>query len=248
MLKRALIMVAIVAAILAFGFTYVLARFRDRDAIVRAQQSMEQLRGQRDSLVRHVARLDSVQHALEGTADSLVDQTDSLRREVRELESTRQANQLSVRRIRRPADLATRIRETFPEIAGSDWGVTEIVNDRIDPPIGIQYLVVPLWFSETFLIDHQNAASYKAQTGRLTVMDSLQQQTIALKDTIIRLEQEKTEAFRVGYDSAYKKYEALNVEYINVLKNPRVALRFPGAATLIGSAAAGALVGAAIAR
>jgi hypothetical protein len=248
MLKRALITVSIVATLLAFGFTYVLARFRDRDAIVRAQQTMEQLRGQRDSLVRHVARLDSVTDALEGSADSLADQTDSLRREVRELESTRQVNQLSVRRIRKPADLTTRFLETFPEVAGSDWGVTDVINDRGDSAIAIQYLVLPLWFTETFLIDHQNAASYKAQTIRLNSMDSLQQQTIALKDTIIRLEKEKTMAFRVGYDSAYQKYESLNADYIKVLKNPRVALRFPGAAALIGSAAAGALVGAAVAR
>jgi hypothetical protein len=246
MLKRALILVSVVAILLALGFTYVFARLGDRDAIVKAQADMQQLRGQRDSLLQHVARLDSTQRVLEGTADSLVGQTDSLRREVRALENARQTAQLSVRRLRRPEDLAARVVATFPEIAGSDWGITEVTSERGGAPIGIQYLVVPLWFSETFIIDHQNAGNYKSQIARLHGMDSLQVQTIALKDTIIRLEKEKTEAYRVGYDSAYKKYEALNADYIQTLKNPRISLRLPGVAALLGSAAAGAVVGAAV--
>jgi len=166
---------------------------------------------------------------------------------VRALETARQTAQLSVRRLRRPEELAARVVATFPEIAGSDWGVTEVMSDRGGgAPIGIQYLVVPLWFSETFIIDHQNAGNYKAQITRLHGMDSLQVQTIALKDTIIRLEKEKTEAYRAGYDSAYQKYEALNADYIKTLKNPRISLRLPGVAALLGSAAAGAVVGAAV--
>jgi hypothetical protein len=246
MLKRALITVSIVAAVLAFGFTYVLARFRDRDAIVRAQATMEQLRVQRDSLQRHVEKLDSATVVLEGRADSLVDEAAMLRREVRELETERQAAQLSVRRLRRPADLLDRLRTTFPEMAGSAWGTTEVIDDSEVPAIGIQYLLVPLWFSETFIIDHQNSKSYLAQRDRMHDVDSLQQQTIALKDTIIVLEKEKTAAFRVGYDSAYKKYEALHEDYIKVLKNPRIALKLPGAAAILGSAAAGVVVGAAV--
>jgi hypothetical protein len=183
---------------------------------------------------------------LELRADSLVDETATLRQEVRELESRRQVAQLSVRRLRQPAELLERLRTTFPEMAGSAWGTTEIMDDSEAPAIGVQYLLVPLWFSETFIIDHQNSKSYLAQRDRLHNVDSLQQRTIALKDTIIVLEKEKTEAFRVGYDSAYKKYEALNEDYIKVLKNPRVALKLPGLAAILGSAAAGVAVGAVV--
>lgn len=248
MLKRTLIVVSVVAALLALGFTYVMARLRDQQAIVKAQMSMEQLRGQRDSLLERVARLDSATAVLEDSADGLVLKTDSLRGQVRELERSRQEAQLSVRLLRRPQDLNARFLKTFPEIGGSDWGVTEIFSDDGGEPIGIQYLVVPFWFAETFIIDHQNANSYQAQVGRLLQMDSLHQVTIALKDTIIQLEQEKTAAFRTGYDSAYTKYEALNKDYIALLKNPRVSLKFPGVAAILGSAAAGAVVGAAVAK
>jgi hypothetical protein len=249
MIKRTLIVVSIVAGLLALGFTYVMARLRDQEEIGRVKAEKEQLENQRDSLLQHVAMLDSATTALEDSADGLVLQTDSLRHEVRELERGRQEAQLSVRLLRRPQDLNKRFLETFPEIGGSDWGVTEIFTDDGEgEPIGIQYLVVPHQFAETFIIDHQNANNFQAQRDRLVKMDSLQLVTIALKDTIIRLEQEKTAAFRTGYDSAYTKYEALNEDYIALLKNPRVSLKMPGLAALLGSAAAGVAVGAVAAK
>ena len=248
MIKRTLIVVSIVAALLALGFTYVLARFRDQKAIVKAQMDMERLRGQHDSLLQRVKILDSATAVLEDSADVLVLQADSLRREVHELESGRREAQLNVRLLRRPQDLNEKFLQTFPEIRRSNWGVTEITSTVDGIPIALQYLVVPHQMAETFIIDHQNADNYKAQVGRLLQMDSLQLVTIALKDTIITLEKEKTAAFRTGYDSAYTKYEALNKDYIALLKNPRVSLKVPGLAALLGTAAAGVAVGAVAAR
>jgi hypothetical protein len=249
MIKRTLIVVSIIAALLALGFTYVLARFRDQKAIVKAQMDMERLRGQHDSLLQRVAILDSATAVLEDSADGLVLRTDSLRDQVHSLERGRQQAQLSVRLLRRPEDLDKRFIETFPEIRRSAWGVTEIFSRQDGgEPVGVEYLVVPRWFAETFIINRQNADSFKAQRDKLLIVDSLQQTTIALKDTIITLEKEKTAAFRTGYDSAYTKYEALNKDYIALLKNPRVSLKVPGLAALLGTAAAGVAVGAVAAR
>jgi hypothetical protein len=246
MLKKALILVSIVAILLALGFTYVFARFRDKAAIERAQLELQQLRGQRDSLTRFVAVRDSLQQGLELSSDSLITRIDFLRRQVRDLEADRRGQQLSVRQLRRPKDLQDRLRTTYPEMAASDWGVTDVMNE--EQAVEIQYLLVPLWFSETFIIDHQNSVNYASQVGRLNTMDSLHQQTITLKDQILVLEREKTEAFRTGYDSAYTKYEALNQDYIKLLKNPRVSLKWTGPAALLGSAAAGVLVGVAVSK
>jgi hypothetical protein len=149
-----------------------------------------------------------------------------------------------VRQLGRPKELQDRLRTTFPEIAESDWGVTDVMNE--EEAVEIQYLLVPLWFSETFIIDHQNSLNYASQVGRLQSMDSLQLQTITLKDRILVLEREKSQAFRAGYDSAYTKYEALNADYIKLLKNPKVSIKWTGPVALLGSAAAGVLVGAAV--
>ena len=48
--------------------------------------------------------------------------------------------------------------ETFPEIAPDKLRLFEEYDRQYE--VSIQYLGVPLWFSETFIIDHQNANSY----------------------------------------------------------------------------------------
>jgi hypothetical protein len=244
MIKKALIVVSVVAILLAVGFTYVAARFVDKAAIERAHLQMEQLRGQRDSLTRFVASRDSMQQTLKHTSDSLVVETASLRRQVRELEKKRGEEQFAVRMIATPEDLKARLATTFPEVRASDWGIVEVMNQEQD--VAIQYLRMPLWFSETFIIDHQNSANYAAQIGRLRLMDTLQQQTITLKDSILVLEQEKTAAYKTGYDSAYTKFAALNKDYVKLLKNPRLSLKWTGPVTVLGSAAAGLLLGVAV--
>src|SRR5437867_4413725 len=98
MLKKALVVVSAVAVLLALGFTYVSARLVDKAAIARAQAEMQQLSRQRDSLQRFVAVRDSIQGELQRTSDSLISKTDSLRKQVRELETERRGQQLSVRR------------------------------------------------------------------------------------------------------------------------------------------------------
>ena len=96
------------------------------------------------------------------------------------------------------------------------------------------------------MIDHENAQNYKQQVGKLAALDTLNVQVIQLKDSVLVLEQQKSAAFRTGYDSAYTKYEALNAEYIAHLKNPKIGLKFPGWLALVGSAAVGVAAGAAI--
>ena len=49
-------------------------------------------------------------------------------------------------------ELKQRLLENFPESGGSDWGVKDVFNE--ENGIEIEYLLVPLWFSETFIIDH----------------------------------------------------------------------------------------------
>ena len=71
-------------------------------------------------------------------------------------------------------------------------------------------------------------------------------QVFQLKDSVLVLETQKSVAFRAGYDSASTRYDALNADYIASFKNPKVGLKFPGWIALVGSAAVGVVVGAAI--
>jgi hypothetical protein len=129
-------------------------------------------------------------------------------------------------------------------MAESRWGVTTIPLDQ-DDPVGLEYFVVPVWFTETFLIDHQDAQSWREQKDRLVALDSLNLQVIALQDSVEQLEVEKSRAFEAGYHEAYASYQDLSQRYLAELKKPRLSL----GSTLglcLGAAGAGVLVGSVI--
>jgi hypothetical protein len=244
-LKKGLIIVSIVAGLLAIALSFILGRGIDREEIQRAQLEMQELRASRDSIKAVVSLKDSMQVLLTTQVKQLESETSRLRIEVQDLEEEREKNQLTVRNIRKKEDLQNRLAETFPEMAQSDWGVTEVYNEEAD--IGIEYLLVPLWFSETFIIDHQNSISYLEQRDKLQMVDSLNQEVIVLQDSLFTLEREKAEAYQMGYEEAFTKYEDINTKYIELLEQPpSINFGFPKWGVIGASIGAGVLVGSQI--
>ena len=242
MLKKFLIAVCVFAVLLLVALSYITARFVDHEEIMRAKTEAAQLRASRDSLRVEVANRDAQQRVLQTQVSQLQGEAKELRTRVNELEQERVEKQLTVRRLRRKTDLLHRLKETFPEMAYSDWGVTEVYNE--DEDIHIEYLLVPLWFSETFIIDHQNSELYRAQRDTLWALDSLTTQVGVLQDSIFHLERENRLAFQNGYDNALAKYEALNEKYINLLqKPPKITLGLPKLGWVAASAAGGIALG-----
>jgi chromosome segregation ATPase len=241
-LKKFLIAVCVFAVLLLVSLSYITARFVDHEEILRAKTETAHLRASRDSLRVEVANRDAQEHILQTQVSRLQSEANELRDLVDELEHERAEKQLTVRRLRRKTDLMNRLRETFPEMAASDWGVTEVYNE--DEDVSLDYLLIPLWFSETFIIDHQNSESYRAQRDTLCAIDSLTTQASVLKDSIFYLERENRLAFQNGYENAFAKYEACNEKYINLLqKPPKITLGLPKLGWVAASAAGGIVAG-----
>jgi len=242
MLKHLAVGAVVFGVLLLLALTYLTARYVDQKEIHRAEMEMEHMRGTRDSTLAFVAAKDSMQSILTTQVRTLLSDAEVLRRQVADLERERQQQQLSVRKLNKKEDLQARLRQTYPEMAQSAWGVTEVFNEKEN--VSVEYLLIPLWFSETFIIEHQNAQSYRNQRDKLQHVDSLQQSVSVLKDSVLALEREKTQAYKHGYDDAYAKYESLNEKYIELLKKPpSVNLGFPGWGTILGTAAVGVAVG-----
>ena len=139
-------------------------------------------------------------------------------------------------------DLLAKVREAFPALKMTPLPVTERYDEK--EQISLQYLGIPVWFIETSLISEMNAENYKKQRDKLIVIDSLHRETIALKDTVLALEREKAQAYEHGYAVAYAKYEEINGKYVELLKSPpSVNLGLPGWGTILGSTAAGVVIG-----
>ena len=103
--------------------------------------------------------------------------------------------------------------------------------------LGLEYLLVPAWFAETFVIDHANAQSWRAQKDRLLAVDSLRLVITALQDSVTRLEAANARA----YQAAYAGYRDLSQRYIAELKKPRI--RLGSVIGLLGAVGVGVVVG-----
>jgi hypothetical protein len=240
---RRLTGLVVVAAIgLLLAVVYLGTRLRAEREIARAEMEAEFLRLQRDTILTIAAANDSLQRELSFQRTGMEAEADRLRDRISELEAARVADQFTVRQLRRKEDLQARLERTFPEMAASDWGVTEVFNDEND--VGIEYLLVPLWFSETFLIDHQNSVAFQTQVDTLRALNGLLEQVSVLQDSVLVLERGTRAAYERGYSEAYARYEALNRDYIALLRQPRISLGVPGGVgALAGSIGAGFLLG-----
>ena len=168
------------------------------------------------------------------------DEAEVLRREVYKLENERKEKQFTVRSLHKKEDLQNKFKETFPEVANSDWGVTEVFNEQYG--VGIEYLLIPLWFNETFIIDHNNSKLYQAQKDKLVAVDSLNQYVIVLQDSVLVLEKLNRKAYEEGYNTAYIKYEDLNEKYISELQKGKIDWGLQ-AAGFVGGGIIGVLIG-----
>ncbi len=236
MLKWLIILVAVFAVV----FAYFGGVWQNKDKIHRAELEMQKMRYMKDSLQSEVKFRDSLQVQLKSEVSAHKNEAEALRDQVQMLEEKRKEEQLSVRRLRKKEDLQEKLRQTFPEMAESDWGVTEVMNEEFG--VSIEYLLVPLWFSETFIIDHQNAASWLQQKDKLLAVDSLNTFIISLQDSIYSLEKLNRLAYEKGYNIAFFKYDSLNSEYIKELKKGKINWGWQ-AAGLIGGGVIGYMVG-----
>lgn len=99
--------------------------------------------------------LDAARKSLESTARRLEAQNDSMRAEMKVLKERLADTRLAVNELRRNPGLEQRLQRSYPQLAETEWGVTD-VWDPADKRY-VEYMLVPLWMSETFIIDHQNA-------------------------------------------------------------------------------------------
>jgi hypothetical protein len=172
----------------------------------------------------------------------LESEADSMRTKVYSLEQKRQVAQLDVRKLRTDSDLENQLMEAFPAIKTS----MKIVNIPVDEASGftLKYWAVPMRFSETFLIDQMNSANYEKQRNNLLQLDKMNLEIIGLQKTITKLEEEKSAAFKEGYDSAYIKYMDVNEKYLKLLKEPpSVEFGLPQIGAVAAGFAGGFLVG-----
>jgi len=193
---------------------------QNRAAIAKAQAESAGLATSRDSLVHVIEARERVVRSLGLHNDSLESLARWWRDSANTLERDRAAAQLAVRETDSIAALKAELRANYPELNDSTLRLVQLPIAKGDT-LGIQYLMIPAWFAETFVIDHQNAESWRNQRDRLAAADSLELLVTTLGDSIARLEQANAESYDSGYQAAYALYQSLSNKYVAELKKPR---------------------------
>ena len=242
-MPKHLLVVLVIAVALALGFTYISTRYMNQEEIQQAKMDWARMKSERDSIYAFASAKDVLQGLLKTQVSELQAERSVLRAQRDSLERVRVDQQLGVRRLRKQEELLDKLKEAFPPVKLSMRA--DSIFDRENNE-WLTYFSVPLWFSETFVIEHQNATNYLKQVNKLLLVDSLGKRVDVLKDSVFLLEHQKEEAFRIGYDSAYAQYGVLNEKYIKELSRPRFDLNFPTVGTIIGSAAVGLILGSEI--
>ncbi len=79
-----------------------------------------------------------------------------MRAKIEVLERRLAATRLTVSSMPKKPGLAQRLRTSYPDLARTAWGVIEVFDDQAQRYV--EYMAVPLWMSETFILDHRNAS------------------------------------------------------------------------------------------
>jgi hypothetical protein len=242
---RKLILAVAVLAITSAFVTRLIGS--NRAAIAKAQAEAAALGVERDSLIAVVQERGKLIVSFGLHGDSLESLAQWWRDSVDMLEQHRAAQELAIRQTGTLTTLEAELRAAFPELGPpcppyppcSAWRVATV--PVAGDTVGIEYLMVPAWFAETFVIDHDNAESWRAQKDRLLAADSLQLLVTTLQDSITRLEQARAEAYQSGYQVAYANYQQLSKQYVAELKKPRITLG--STARILFIAGAGLVIG-----
>ena len=215
----------------------------NREAIAKVTVDAVRLVSERDSLVTVVRNRDTLIVSLDLRRDSLESVAQSWRDSIDALERIRAASQLAVRESPTVAAIQAELRASYPELGDSAWRVSRIPLGKADT-VGIDVLMVPAWFAETFVIEHGDAQSWRAQRDELLAGDSLRSLIIAQQDSITLLQATNTNAYRAGYQAAYTGYLSISKRYVAELKKPRIT--FGSTFRFVAAAGAGVLFGRAI--
>ncbi len=246
MLKKIAIFFASLAVTTMVALAYITARYIDQEEILRAQNEMQDLRQEKVELESKIATLNSQQEELNKVNQRYLQEIESNKQTIAKLEQERSDNQIQVRALKTENQLEEKFAQTYPQVVGAkNFGITQINVSDTEQSINLPYFVIPAWFVETFIIEHNSMKNYQSQINEYQRNEKAYGTVLELKDQVLRLEAQKTIAYQDGYTKAYIKYESLNQDYIDLLKKPpTVEFKAPSLWTSVGGLVVGLAVGA----
>ncbi len=247
MFKKVLLFGGALAITTVMALVFITARSLDKEELARVQSEMASLSEEKANLENKVIELDELQNKLYVTIDKKNEEIIQHQLTINSLEDDRANQQVEVRQLNTKMALEKSFAKAFPQvIKAKNFGITSMAINE-EKTLSMPFYVIPAWFTETFIIEHNNMLKYKAQIAEYKHNETLYGSVIELKDSVQKLEGEKSEAYETGYEEAFLKYQALNQQYIALLKKPPVVeIKAPSLWPILGAALLGITLGAGI--
>lgn len=184
--------------------------------------------------------IDALQNQI-GQTEELVAQKeteiDELNQAITAEKEQRENQKLTIRLIDNDNSLLDTFKQAYPEFSRSaKFGIVQMFDDVNQ--VTIPYLSLPLYFVDTFIVEHSQLESYKITEAKYGEVVSVYEEVSSLKDQISLLEKQKADAWSEGYNNGYKLYTESQSELIACYKQPRIKIP---SWLVMGATAAGGL-------
>lgn len=241
--KYILIALVIIIATLAC-LAVITARNIDKAEIARVQQEIKSLLEKKQVLKGEIVKLDEAYIQLTEMIVAKNTLIELNKQVIIKLEKERDERRWTVRRLNSQDALEKRFAMAFPQVIhANNVGIIKLPMKE-GSKILLPYYVIPAWFVETFIIEHNNMLSYLGQIKEYKRKEALYGDVISLNEQVVTLQIEKAGAYQQGYDIALDKYVQLNDKYITLLETPpKVVIKAPSMWTTLSTAALGLTLG-----
>ena len=192
MLKQFAIFSAVLAVLTMVALAFLSARYIDKEEILRVQTEMKALQQQKSDLETQVDELDQKQAELNQTIRSKNSEITANKNAIAQLEQQRADKQLTVRRLNTEDELENSFAQAYPQVVDAkNFGIVQMsINEELN--LKLPYYVIPAWFTETFIIEHNTMLTYKVEIERYKANEELYGSVLELKDKVLELETQKT--------------------------------------------------------
>jgi hypothetical protein len=244
MLKKAVVGILLLVVTTLISLVIITQRNLDKEELRRVETEMTALKKEKDDLTALVTTLDEEQARLEKVVVEKSNQISQNKLTIKKLEQERIDKTWQVRGLRTENELEKRFAVTFPQVINAkNFGIVKMPIKE-GSPLTLPYYVIPAWFAETFIIEHNNMLLYEEEITQYKTNEVLYGNVIDLKESVVQLQSEKSVAYQEGYENAFDKYEQLNQDYIKLLKTPpKVEIKAPSLWPALGGTLLGLSLG-----
>lgn len=213
----------------------------DAEKVTRAEQKLAEYKTMYESTKHNADSLDTVVGALMITKEKYISTIDSMKGVVTILEKQQKEEFYRIAGMFEPDSIVDQVKVMFPKFRNTPMGLIEVRSPRTGLEVTSYYL--PVQLVSSFIEDRKELIKEKEKEEVWKKINFTYESYVSLQDTIISLKEQKAQEFRRGFEDGMKRYEALNKDYLEELKAPKLNFGFPTLGTMIGSAAAGYIIG-----